>query len=82
MLGLSGKERHAVLLPDAQPPSPEADAGNAGTLPCPSTHSSGRSGVVRPQVGRKPSKAGFRTLCSRKVVSECDQLYYSCHPEA
>ena len=54
MLGLSGKERHAVLPPAAQPPSPQHDAGDAAALPARSGHSSGRSGIVRPQVGCKP----------------------------
>ena len=56
MLGLSGKERHAVLPPVAHTPSPQHDAGRAAALPTRSGQSSGRSGVVRPQVGCKPAQ--------------------------
>lgn len=56
MLGLSGKERHAVLPLVAHTPSPQNDTGKATELSAHSGQSSGRSGVVRPQVGCKPAR--------------------------
>ena len=51
-LGLSGKERSAFL--EALPPMTQDDTFDTSAMPTHSGMSSGRTGIHRPQVTRKP----------------------------